>query len=124
MVDVHLNWLNWFCFLILEGGQLIILIDCMIFPLLFLDVTRSSTFFLYFYSFFPCTVRLWNSLPLECFPLTYNINGINLELTSTFYLWVLSTDISCMPQLFYTSFSCYLQKKRVNIGYGTFFIKK
>ena len=27
-------------------------------------------------SFFPCTVRLWNSLPIECFPLTYDINGL------------------------------------------------
>ena len=29
LVDVHLNWLNWFHFLILEGGPLVILIDCM-----------------------------------------------------------------------------------------------
>ena len=40
LVDVHLNWLNWFHFLILEGGLLIILIDCMIFLSPFLDVTR------------------------------------------------------------------------------------
>ena len=26
-------------------------------------------------SFFPHTTRLWNSLPVECFPLTYNLNG-------------------------------------------------
>ena len=26
-------------------------------------------------SFFPCTARLWNSLPAECFPLTYYWNG-------------------------------------------------
>ena len=26
-------------------------------------------------SFFPCTARLWNSLPIECFPLTYDLNG-------------------------------------------------
>ena len=26
-------------------------------------------------SFFPCTARLWNSLPIECFPLSYNLNG-------------------------------------------------
>ena len=31
LVDVHLNWLNWFHFLILKGGLLVILIDCMIF---------------------------------------------------------------------------------------------
>ena len=42
MVDVHLNWLNWFHFLVLEGNLLIILIDCMIFLSPFLDVTRMS----------------------------------------------------------------------------------
>ena len=29
----------------------------------------------YINSFFPRTARLWNSLPLECFPLTCNLNG-------------------------------------------------
>ena len=29
----------------------------------------------YVSSFFPCTARLWNSLPIECFPLTYDLNG-------------------------------------------------
>ena len=29
----------------------------------------------YISSFFPRTGRLWNSLPLECFPLTYDLNG-------------------------------------------------
>ena len=29
----------------------------------------------YVNSFFPCTARLWNSLPIECFPLTYNLHG-------------------------------------------------
>ena len=29
----------------------------------------------YVNSFFPRTARLWNSLPMECFPLTYNLNG-------------------------------------------------
>ena len=36
------NWLNWFHFLFLEGGLLVILIDCMIFLSPFLDVTRMS----------------------------------------------------------------------------------
>ena len=40
--SVHLNWLNWFHFIFLEGGLLIILIDCMIFLPPFLDVTRMS----------------------------------------------------------------------------------
>ena len=39
LVDIHLNWLNWFHFLILEGGLLIILIDSMIFVSSFLNVT-------------------------------------------------------------------------------------
>ena len=42
LVDVHLNWLNWFHFPILEGGLLVILIDCMIFLSPFLAVTRMS----------------------------------------------------------------------------------
>ena len=29
----------------------------------------------YINSFFPHTARLWNSLPIECFPLTYDLNG-------------------------------------------------
>ena len=29
----------------------------------------------YVNSFFPRTARLWNYLPIECFPLTYNLNG-------------------------------------------------
>ena len=28
-------------------------------------------------SFFPHTARLRNSLPVECFPLTYDLNGFN-----------------------------------------------
>ena len=31
LVDVLQNWLNWFYFLFLEAGLLVILIDCMIF---------------------------------------------------------------------------------------------
>ena len=29
----------------------------------------------YVNSFFPDTTRLWNALPIECFPLTYNLTG-------------------------------------------------
>ena len=71
LVDVHLNWLNWFPFLILEGDLLVILMDCMIFfatiPRCYKDV--------YVNSFFPQTARLWNSLPIECFPLTYDLSS-------------------------------------------------
>ena len=41
-VDVLQSWLNWFHFLFPEGSLLIILIDCMIFPSPFIDVTRMS----------------------------------------------------------------------------------
>ena len=41
-IDVHLNWLNWFHFLILKWGLLVIPIDCMIFLSPFLDITRMS----------------------------------------------------------------------------------
>ena len=71
LVDVHLNWLNWFHFLILEVGLLVILINCMTFLSPFLDVTRMSV-----NSFFPYTARLLNSLPVECFPLTYDLNDL------------------------------------------------
>ena len=26
-------------------------------------------------TFFSCTARLWNSMPIECFPLTYDLNA-------------------------------------------------
>ena len=42
LVDVRLNWPIWFHFHIVEGGLLVILIDCMIFLSPLLDVTRMS----------------------------------------------------------------------------------
>ena len=42
LVDVQLNWFNWFHFCIPSGGLLVILIDWVIFPSPFLDVTRMS----------------------------------------------------------------------------------
>ena len=42
LVDIHLNWLSRFHCLILEGGPLVILIDCIIFLSRFLDVTKMS----------------------------------------------------------------------------------
>ena len=41
LVDVHLNWLNWFYFLILKRCLLVILIDQIFLPP-FLDVTRIN----------------------------------------------------------------------------------
>ena len=37
----------------------------------------------YVNSFFPCT-RLWNSVPIECFPLTYDLSGFKSRLTAIF----------------------------------------
>ena len=42
MVDVHLNRLNWFHFLILVGGPLVILIGCIVFLSPSLGVLRKS----------------------------------------------------------------------------------
>ena len=32
-------------------------------------------------SFFPRTTRFWNSLPIECFPLTYDLEGFKSRIT-------------------------------------------
>ena len=71
MVDVLQNWLNWFHFLFLEGGLLVILIDCMIFLSPFLDVTRMSMSTVSFLAQLGPEM-----LSIECFPLTYNLNGL------------------------------------------------
>ena len=42
-------------------------------------------------SFFPCTARLWNSVPAYCFPLSYNLHlfkaNINMDLASLIITW-------------------------------------
>ena len=48
LVDVLQNWLNWFHFLFLEEGLLVMLIDGMIFLWPFLDVTRMFMSTVYF----------------------------------------------------------------------------
>ena len=40
LLDLHSNWLSWFHFLNLEGGLLVILINCMNFLSPLLDATR------------------------------------------------------------------------------------
>ena len=34
----------------------------------------------YVNSFFPSTARLWSCLPIECFPLTYDLSGIKARM--------------------------------------------
>ena len=88
LVDVHLNWLNWFHFLILVVVQLVFLIGCMIF---FVTFPRCHKDIL-LNSFFPGIARFLNSLPAECFPLTYDLNGFksrvirNLFSLGSFYI--------------------------------------
>ena len=38
----------------------------------------------YVNSFFPRTARLWNSLPIECFPLTYDLSGFKSRINRYF----------------------------------------
>ena len=59
----------------------------------------------YVNSFFPCTAKLWNSLPIECFPLTYDLSGFKSRINK-YFLTVGFLNISSMPQSFCASFSC------------------
>ena len=49
-VDVLENWLNWFHFLFVEGGLVVILIDCMAFLSIFIDDTRMSMSTVFFHA--------------------------------------------------------------------------
>ena len=40
----------------------------------------------YVNSFFPRTARLWNSLPIECFPLTYDLSGFKSRINRYFLI--------------------------------------
>ena len=59
----------------------------------------------YVKSFFPHTARPWNSPPIECFPLTYDLSGFKSRINRHLLLWILSKQISCMPLHFCASFS-------------------
>ena len=78
LIDVLQNWLNWFHFLFLEGGLLVILIDCIDFSVTIPWCYKN----VYVNSFFPRTAKLSNSLPQECFPLTYDLSGFKLRISS------------------------------------------
>ena len=66
LVDVVLSFMNLFLFLMLVAPPLDILTGC-------LPFFRFSKEF-YFNSFFLRTAKLWNSLPGECFSLTFNLS--------------------------------------------------
>ena len=57
----------------------------------------------YVNSFFPSTGRFWNSLPIECFPLNYDLNGFKSRINRFpvfFKLYVCFFFFSCnsMPR--------------------------
>ena len=83
LVDGHLNWLNWFHFLFLVGGLLIVLIDSTILMSPFRDVIKMSMATVSF-----LTARLWNALPKECFPMIYYLYCFKLEIKRQFFLFV------------------------------------
>ena len=102
LVDVHLDWLNWSHFLFPNGGLIVILTDSIVW--FFVTIPRCYKD-IYGNSFFHRTARLWNSLPIECFSLTYDPNGFNFRI-NTHRLTVGSEEISCMLLSFCVSFSC------------------
>ena len=60
----------------------------------------------YFNSFFPRTARLWNSLPIECFHLTYDINEFrSLNVISFFWEGGGGAGFFYICPIFFSSFS-------------------
>ena len=51
----------------------------------------------YVNSFFPRTARLWNSLPIKCFPLTYDISGFKSRINR--YLLTVCFNLFVLPFL-------------------------
>ena len=54
----------------------------------------------YVKSFFPHTARLWNALPIECFPLTYDLSGFMSRINRHLLTEVLYKQISWILNLF------------------------
>ena len=73
LVDIHLNWLNLFHFLILVAVSLVILIGCNDFSVSISRCVKN----VYVNRSFPRTARLWNYLSAEYFHLAYDLNGFN-----------------------------------------------
>ena len=117
LVDFCLNWLNWFHFLILVEDLLVIL-GLHDFPV---TIPRCYQDF-YVNRFFPRTTRYWNSLPTECFVLSYDLNGFKsvqpctLELTDHF---ICKFFLSRFPVCFSLYISCnYMSRSSCSALYG------
>ena len=99
LADVHLNWLNWFHFLILEGSLLVILVyrlhDFSV------TITRCHKD-VYVNGFFPCRARPLNSLTIEYFPLTYDLNHFKSRINRhlRFFLNIFSVCLNLFVILF------------------------
>ena len=55
----------------------------------------------YVNSFILRTATLWNSLPTEFFPLTFDINGYKSRVNRRFFPWILSRQFSSMLFIFF-----------------------
>ena len=55
-------------------------------------------------SFSPCRARVWNFLPAECFPLTYDLNGFKSRVNRHIFGFPLNT----FPIYFSFFFFCFL----------------
>ena len=96
LVDVHLNWLNWFPFLILVAGPLVILIGCMIFLSPFLYVIRISTSTVSFLTLLDSGI-----LCLQNTFLWHDLNGFKSRVNRHFFLWALSKQLSYILFIFF-----------------------
>ena len=51
----------------------------------------------YLNSFFPRTARIWNSLPVECFPLTYDLSNFECRINRDLLTVCFSLSCNSMP---------------------------
>ena len=51
----------------------------------------------YIDSFFPRTARIWNSLPVECFPLTYDLSTFHCRINRDLLTVCVSLSCNSMP---------------------------
>ena len=74
--------------------------------------------------FFPHTAKLWNSLPIECFPLTCDLSGLKSRINRHLLTVVLSTQISCMLQSFCASFVLHASQRLFSLTWSESQLKK
>ena len=108
LVDFHLNWLNLFYFFFLEGGLLVILIDCIIFLSPFLDATRMSMSTVSFCAQLDSAILcLQNALPAIQMVLSLELTDTNYRfflkrlLVIDYQLQVLSKEITHILFLYF-----------------------